>query len=107
MFTNIGGKIKALAEALCYIGIVAASITGMIMFSKASAGIGVLIIVGGSLVSWVGGFFAYGFGELIENSAILAEKEKNNIEGEKEGKESMEQKETIIQQNTEEERIIH
>lgn len=29
-------------------------------------------MIGGSLVSWLGSFFSYGFGQLIENSDIIA-----------------------------------
>ena len=36
--------------------------------------VGILIFIVGSLVSWIGSFFTYGFGELVENSAKIAEK---------------------------------
>ena len=35
---------------------------------------GILIFIVGSLLSWIGSFFTYGFGELVENSAKIAEK---------------------------------
>ncbi len=34
---------------------------------------GFIIIFGGSLLSWVSSFFAYGFGELIEKTTVIAE----------------------------------
>ena len=40
--------------------------------------VGILIFIVGSLLSWIGSFFTYGFGELVENSAKIAEKWKNN-----------------------------
>ena len=36
--------------------------------------VGILIFIVGSLLSWIGSFFTYGFGELVENSAKIAEK---------------------------------
>jgi hypothetical protein len=34
---------------------------------------GILIMVLGSLGSWIGSFMTYGFGQLVENSDILVE----------------------------------
>lgn len=84
MFTNIGGKIKTLAKILAWIGIICCCLTGFIMIvvgiaasdysSGAFIGCGFLIAIVGSLFSWIGAFFSYGFGELVENSAIIAGK---------------------------------
>ena len=75
MFNNIGGKIKALAKVLCWIGIVFSVIGGiaMMLSQQADQGVllGILTIVVGCLVSWIGSFFAYGFGQLIENTDEL------------------------------------
>lgn len=82
MFNNIGGKLKVWAKILCYAGMslsliigsiimIMGGVTGMITF-----GIGFLTIVGGSLVSWISSFWAYGFGTLVENSDIIAKKVK-------------------------------
>ena len=87
MFNNIGGKIKALAKILCWIGIVASIITGIAAISAGTntlmantvmvngsyayvsgPAVGITIIIFGSLASWIGSFFAYGFGQLIENT---------------------------------------
>ena len=77
MFDNIGGKIKALAKVFCWLGIIASIISGAAIIVQASqqrynSGVGilygVLIIVGGSLISWISSFFTYGFGQLIENT---------------------------------------
>ena len=44
------------------------------------------VMLVGPLVSWIGSFFVYGFGELIENTTVIAElaakadAEKNNAE---------------------------
>lgn len=72
MFNNIGEKIKKLAEILCYIGILLSAIVGLVVMfvggssrSRVPLLIGLLIILIGALISWVGSFFTYGFGELI------------------------------------------
>ena len=84
MFDNIGGKIKGLAKIICWIGIIACVITGIALISDASKGdryyrytdggevfAGILVMILGSVLSWVGSFVLYGFGELVENSAKL------------------------------------
>ena len=75
MFDNIGGKIKALAKVVCWVGIIVFCLIGLIIMAAGqSAGaisIGVLTAGIGSLLSWVGSFFTYGFGQLIENSDKL------------------------------------
>lgn len=84
MFTNIGKKIKALAKILALIGIVICCIGGLIMIVAgiaigsdegvifAVAGLGTAAL--GSLFSWISSFILYGFGELVDNSAIIAGK---------------------------------
>lgn len=81
MFSNIGGKIKGLATAISVIGIGVSVICGIVMIIAGGAagngaamiGRGFAILIVGSLVSWIGSFFAYGFGELIENTTVIAE----------------------------------
>lgn len=81
MFTNIGGKIKKLTVILCIIGISASVFAGLILIAigsspysqKGLVAIGFVVMIVGVLLSWIGSFFTYGFGELIENSAVTAE----------------------------------
>lgn len=81
MFTNIGGKIKKLTVILCIIGISASVVAGLILIAigsnsygqKGLVAIGFVVMIVGALLSWIGSFFTYGFGELIENSAVTAE----------------------------------
>lgn len=75
MFDNIGGKIKAVAKVVCWIGIIASIIIGFIMLvqDEDTAFAGILIMVLGSLGSWIGSFMTYGFGQLIENSDVLVQ----------------------------------
>jgi len=85
MFNNIGGKIKTLAKVICWFGIIASVILGIIMITARSGYrsdpyfqvvYGILIIVVGCLISWIGSFFTYGFGQLIENSDYI----RNNMQ---------------------------
>ncbi len=81
MFNNIGGKIKGLAVTICALGIIAAVIFGMFFFiipalQDGNFGgilLGLLIIGAGSIAAWIGSFFTYGFGELIEKATIIAD----------------------------------
>lgn len=68
MFDNIGGKIKTLAQVVCWIGIVCAIISGFVIIvnDKDSFFLGFIIIVIGSLISWISSFTLYGFGEIID-----------------------------------------
>lgn len=84
MFRNIGRKIKTLALVLFWItlvsGVIASMILGIMLCIRGAryysmyflAGFGVIIF--GSaisfLVSWIGSFFMYGFGQLIDDSEI-------------------------------------
>lgn len=78
MFDNIGGKIKTLAAVTCGLGIIASIIGAIALWIQDSsynptAFTGVLVLVLGSLASWIGSFFTYGFGELIENTTRIHE----------------------------------
>ena len=70
MFDNIGGKIKTLAKVVCWIGIIACIITGIVQMATDEDLVlaGILTAVVGSLLSWVSSFVLYGFGQLVENS---------------------------------------
>ena len=76
MFDNIGSKIMKLAKVLCWIGIIASIVSGIVIISGGSRSYnsgaavfsGILTIVLGCLFSWIGSFFTYGFGHLIENT---------------------------------------
>ena len=74
MFTNIGAKIKGLAKAGCWVGIVGCIFAGVVLLFTAEEfiPIGFGVAVGGGLASWIGSWFLYGFGQLIENSDVIA-----------------------------------
>lgn len=78
MFDNIGGKIKEFATFLTIAGIIASVISGIAIISNSYAigygpiqGIGILIgflvIILGSIISWVSSLVLYGFGQLVKS----------------------------------------
>lgn len=72
MFDNIGGKIKGLAEFICYLGIIAFCIVGVVVIvTMESFILGVVVAGIGSLGSWIGSFMLYGTGQLIQNTDII------------------------------------
>lgn len=73
MFDNIGGKIKTVATAFTWIGIIFFSLTGLIVMfvDEDTILLGILIIAIGCLTSWLSSLTLYGLGQLIENSDIL------------------------------------
>ena len=78
MFDNIGGKIKGVAAAVTWIGIIFSCITGLVMLCEEKTALaGFLIMIFGSLGSWLSSLTLYGFGQLIENSDILVAQGKN------------------------------
>ena len=75
MFTNIGGKIKTCAKTIAVMGIVGNIISGLLVISRggrsssvALIGMGFAILIVGALIFWIGSFFVYGFGELVEKT---------------------------------------
>lgn len=91
MFENIGGKIKTLAQVVCWLGIAASLICGISLWNAGSSFFpGLLALIAGCLASWLGSFFTYGMGELIESTqqnaytnAQILEHLKKNGEGSK------------------------
>lgn len=81
MFNNIGSKIKTLAQVVCWLGIVICVIVGIVLMAQdeETVGIGLVVMIFGSLFSWIGSFMTYGFGQLVENSDILVSQNKNTI----------------------------
>ena len=94
MFDNMGGKIKTLAKVLVFLGILASVIGAIVLWAQAGqvssrtgsyyysaqSGesttlviTGFVVLVVGVLASWVSSFVLYGFGQLVENSDIIAQ----------------------------------
>ncbi len=89
MFNHIGRKIKTWAKIQCWIGIILCVIAGVSFITAGEVPIqqtvgstiitttvqgpliGALIIVLGSLLSWIGSWITYGFGSVVENTEQL------------------------------------
>lgn len=82
MFHNIGGKIKTLAKVICWVGIALSIVLGLVLFITISvyqpvigAIVGMMVAIPtallGALLSWIGSFRLYGYGEMIELTAKI------------------------------------
>lgn len=84
MFDHIGSKIKAFAKAVCWLGIIASIICGVVFIlngSPTSILAGLLTIAAGSFLSWLGSCMTYAFGQLVDNSDKLVAHMENQNEG--------------------------
>ena len=80
MFDDIGGKIKIIGQILCWLGIGCSLFVGGLYISQEQIVAGFLIATIGALVSWISAMMIYGFGQLIQNSDIIAENMENLFE---------------------------
>ncbi len=72
MFDNIGAKIKGLAIVCTILGCVASLVCSIRCWASEKILIGVVILIGGCVFSWIGSFLLYGFGELIVQTTNIA-----------------------------------
>lgn len=77
MFARIGSKIKALAKYAFALESLVSIIAGFYLISNSyrseSTLVGILLIIVGPLVAWLGSLFSYAFGEMFENITVIAE----------------------------------
>lgn len=81
MYENIGRKIKGLATTMFVIMAILYGIVGIVMMATAAeAGVivGLLVMVGGFFLSWIGSWLLYGFGELIEKTCEIERNTRRN-----------------------------
>ena len=79
MFARIGKKIKIVATVMFYVLAVASVIGGFYVIfnfgSLVGTGnailLGILIALLGCLIAWISSLMLYGYGELVDNSAII------------------------------------
>ena len=79
MFSNIGEKIKIFAVICCVLGIIASLAGSAFVASQSNSwhntsSEALIVLVVGCLVSWIGSFYAYGFGQLIVHLKNIDEK---------------------------------
>ena len=102
-YENIGNKIKGLAQMAFVVEAIAAVITGIALMASDEYLIlsGLLVLIAGPIIAWVSSWLLYGFGQLIENSDIIAEEynrknEKHEKVVEKNNKHKQEQRKKTI-----------
>ena len=73
MFNNVGRKVQVLAKVMCWLGIIASVIYGIVLIaagSRANSGAGlltgILTMAVGSLASWLSSLATYAIGEAAE-----------------------------------------
>ena len=73
MYNDVGKKIKALMETLLTIGIVLSVVGGIVVMTISDdlIVVGLLIVIVGSLASWIACIFAYAFGELVDRTCNI------------------------------------
>ena len=83
MFDNIGERIKELALSIFVIEVIAAVVSGIIMIVAGGDDlivVGILTMIIGSALAYLSVILIYAFGELVENSTIIANCVANNEE---------------------------
>ncbi len=75
LFRDVGKKIQVLAKGLMIVGVACSVIIGLVVMAgdESMLLVGLLIMLVGSLVSWISSWFLYGYGEIIKNTAEIAE----------------------------------
>ncbi len=77
MYDKIGKQLKSLATVFCVFGILSGLSLGFWIFESINEIIGIAFMIAGPISSWIGYYFVYAFGELVENSSIIAAHYKN------------------------------
>ena len=76
-YDNIGGKIKNWAKWIFIIEAITTVISGFVLMATAEYEtmilLGLLVILIGPIVAWISSWLLYGYGQLIENSDIIAQ----------------------------------
>lgn len=99
MFNYIKERIKQAAEILLIIGIITSFIIGIYIISQELFIVGFVTIIVGIVLSWITSLVLYGFGELIQNSDIIAKRLCEHDESQEEHKNSSTSTSIIRKQN--------
>ena len=82
MFKNHGKKIKDLADILCMVQMILAGIAGFALMSEGDEmlWVGIGVLAGGIVFAYVSSLLLSGFGQLIENSDVIATEYRARLE---------------------------
>ena len=94
MYNNVGNKIMGLAQVLCWLGIIASIAMGVLLITIPDAMVldftyrmrlrlpfsvtevpviaGIVVMVVGSLISWLSSWLLFGFGQMVRDAHIIA-----------------------------------
>ena len=77
LYKNIGKKIKILAFCSFIVEAITSILVGIDAIGRpyeygGSEAVGILILLLGPVVAWVGSWLLYGFGELVEHTQYIA-----------------------------------
>ena len=92
MYSNIGKKIMVFSKTVAWLGIAFSVLCGVVMIAGGSVNLtgleqnvtlskgaavaaGIAVIVLGSLCSWISSWMMYGFGQLIQDTRKIADKD--------------------------------
>lgn len=73
MFNNVSKIIQNLAIVFFILGLIASFVVAIILWSYEEVGLGFLVWIGGSIVSYLSSIMLYGYGKIIENQETLIE----------------------------------
>lgn len=82
MYSNVGKQIKSLVATIAVIEIIAFVITGIIVACvdfEYMWWVGLIIIIGGLLVTWISYLFLYAYGELVDKTSLIESYLNTNI----------------------------
>ena len=72
MWSDMGQKLKILAQVICVLGMIASLVYAIIIWSQKNQPStfwpGLLMLVAGCILSWVGSWILYGFGLIVERA---------------------------------------
>jgi len=74
--SGVGSKIMGYAAAIRWLGIVASAVSGIAIIASDNDMVlmGILTAVAGAVSAWIGSWFIYAFGQLVEDVHILRKK---------------------------------
>lgn len=77
LYENIGGKIKNLAKWIFVVELIGAIVTGLVLLFTDEGLIlyGILTLLCGPIVAWIGSWILYAFGEMVEDVHAIRHKE--------------------------------
>lgn len=74
MFDRIGEKIKTVAKVIFWLGVAVGFIVAYFIGEAGNNYVGIFIFLVGILISWLGTYLLYGFGELVDNSSKILDR---------------------------------